>query len=329
LKTIADQYRIIEETAGWILSSRRGFLRFEGREAVPFLQALVTNDVARLTRGEGVYAAYLTPQGRMIADLEIFHRGEVLLAAVASGLASSLATRLDTVIFAEDVQVADVSHEYSELFVAGAAAARLISRALDVDQAALDALPELCQADAGPVFVVRSGEAPVAAFRIVASATIGAEIARRLDAEGVQPMTDALVESMRVAAARPTFGRDMTSETIPLEAGLLDRAISTTKGCYVGQEIVIRILHRGRGRVAKQLVRLAWTPPPAAARPSPGTTLAREGKSVGHLTSIASALTDDGLIGLGYVARDAAAVGQTVTVGEGGHQVARITGLAT
>ena len=63
-----------------------------------------------------------------------------------------------------------------------------------------------------------------------------------------------LVESLRIDAGRPRFGVDMTDDTIPLEAGLLERAISTTKGCYVGQEIIIRILHRGGGRVAKRLV---------------------------------------------------------------------------
>ena len=331
MKTIADQYRIIREAAGWI-SRSGGILRFEGQDAIPFLQALVTNDVGRLTPGEGVYAAYLTAQGRMITDLEIFHRGDVLLAAVAPGGAASLAARLDAAIFAEDVRVSDISAELSELFVAGGAAAVIVGRALGIDPAAVSALPELFQLDApdgNEAFVVRSGEAPVEAFRIVAPVATRAELERRLAAQGAHPMTEALVESLRVAAGRPTFGVDMTEQTIPLEAGLLDRAISTTKGCYVGQEIVIRILHRGSGRVAKQLVTLAWTPPAMAARPAAGTSLVREGRGVGHLTSVAESLTGDGLIGLGYVTRDTAVAGQTVTIGDDDPQVAGITGLAT
>ena len=71
-------------------------------------------------------------------------------------------------------------------------------------------------------------------------------------------MTEELSTSLRVDAGRPLFGVDMDTDTIPLEAGLLERAISTTKGCYVGQEVIIRVLHRGGGRVARRLVKIAF-----------------------------------------------------------------------
>jgi folate-binding protein YgfZ len=132
---------------------------------------------------------------------------------------------------------------------------------------------------------------------------------------------------LRIAAGRPAFGVDMTAETIPLEAGLLDRAISTTKGCYVGQEIIIRILHRGAGRVAKRLVTLKWDGPHGDVPVAPGTVLLVVGRPAGQLTSVAPALRDKGLIGLGYVARDQATVGGTVAIGEDG-PAAEITGFA-
>ena len=84
---IADQYRTIVSGAGWAERGRRGRLGIAGPDAVAFLQALVTNDVARLAIGEGLYTAYLTPQGRMIADLEIYRRPERIVASVAAGMA--------------------------------------------------------------------------------------------------------------------------------------------------------------------------------------------------------------------------------------------------
>ena len=328
MNPIADQYRIIREAAGWIDRRGRGLLRVEGRDAIPFLQALVTNDVGRLARGEGIYATHLTAQGRMIADLEIYHRGEALIAAVASGVAAPLAARLDDAIFAEDVRVSDATAALADLLIVGGGAAALVSRALGIDLVALNALPELAQLDVADGFVARSGEAPIDAFRIVAPAEPGHQIARRIEAHGALPMKDEFVEALRVAAGRPAFGIDMTDQTIPLEAGLLDRGISTTKGCYVGQEIIIRVLHRGAGRMAKRLVTLAWDPPPAAPRPAASTPLVHEGRAIGHLTSIAPALTGEGVIGLGYVARDMATIGQQVTIGDRDGLVAEITGFA-
>ena len=127
-------------------------------------------------------------------------------------------------------------------------------------------------------------------FTVVVPIARRQDVVDRLDAAGVQSISDALLESLRIEAGRPRFGVDMTEETIPLEAGLLDRAISTTKGCYVGQEIVIRILHRGGGRVAKRLVTLSFETPPAAP-PAPGTPLLDGGKNIGQLTSVSPSLT--------------------------------------
>jgi folate-binding protein YgfZ len=328
VRRIADQYRILEESAGWIDRSGRGRLRIEGRDAVPFLHALVTNDIQRLTRGQGVYAAYLTPQGRMVADLVLYHRGDALLAGVAPGLAASLAERLDQVIFTEDVHVSDVSRTFAELLVTGGAAATVIGGALGLEPGALARLSELAQRDLpGQGFVARSGEAPLDAFTLIVPAALREDIGGRLERAGARPMSAELVNALRIAVGRPAFGIDMTADTIPLEAGLLDRAISTTKGCYVGQEIVIRILHRGGGRVARRLVRLAWDAGGEAPLPPGGSSLLSGGRAVGQLTSAAPALTGRGAIGLGYVTREAAHVGATVAIGDGGAE-ASIQGFA-
>jgi len=115
----SDQYRTIATGAGWYDKRSRGRLRIDGRDAAAFLHALVTNDVLSLAEGRGVYAAYLTPQGRMIADLRVYRRQGHLLLETPPNLAGPLAARLDQLIFSEDARVADVSASLSQAGVAG------------------------------------------------------------------------------------------------------------------------------------------------------------------------------------------------------------------
>jgi folate-binding protein YgfZ len=132
---------------------------------------------------------------------------------------------------------------------------------------------------------------------------------------------------MRIEAGRPSFGIDMTEETIPLEAGLLERAISQTKGCYVGQEVIIRVLHRGGGRVAKRLVRLSCEP--GTAVPPAGAAISIDDRDVGRVTSAALSPRDGRPLALGYVHRDSAEPGRSVILTWDGERApAAITGLA-
>jgi folate-binding protein YgfZ len=117
------------------------------------------------------------------------------------------------------------------------------------------------------------------------------------------------IASARVEAAYPVFGADMNADTIPLEAGIEPRAISTTKGCYVGQEVIIRVLHRGHGRVARRLVTLKLAAPGAEPR---SKILAGE-REVGFVTS-AAVSPASGAVALAYVHRDLAVEGASVTV---------------
>jgi len=311
--SITDQYRTIISAAGWADCSARGRLRFAGTDAVPFLQALVSNDVSRLTPGEGVYATYLTPHGRMVADLELYRRADGIVASVAPGLGESLAKRFDQLIFSEDVRVTDESTRTTELVVVGAEAPRLLGDALGVNEDALSRLGELGHMDFSEGFVARTGEALLPIFKVFTEVEKQLSVVDRLVAQGMINISDDLVDALRVEAGRPRFGVDMTDETIPLEAGLLERGISTTKGCYVGQEIVIRVLHRGGGRVARRLVTVSFDASDAV--PQAGARLEHHGHEVGKLTSVAHSPSQDRWLGLGYVHRDAAEIGNELAAG--------------
>ena len=130
---------------------------------------------------------------------------------------------------------------------------------------------------------------------------------------GAMPLDDATAEILRVEAGIPRFLVDMNEETIPLEAGL-DRAISHTKGCYVGQEIIVRIRDRAHGRVARHLVGLTFD---GDVVPAVNQPVLHEGRQVGRLTSAVRSIALRRPIGLTTLHRDAAAAGTIVTLADG------------
>jgi folate-binding protein YgfZ len=308
---ITPQYRIIAAGAGWIENLARGRLRFEGADRLAFLQALLTNEIESLRPGTGTYALYLTPQGRMITDLHVFVRPDSVVADVPAAAAATLARTFDSLIFAEDVRVADISQDTCQISVMGGGAAATIAAALDLVVATVRDLPTWSQLDVAGGFLVRTDDSPDGSWDLIVERRALNDVTAAIARAGAVAASAEIVDVMRIEAGRPKFGVDMTTETIPLEAGLLDRAISQTKGCYVGQEVIIRVLHRGGGRVAKRLARLHSESLDASV-PVAGAALSVDGKEIGHVTSAARSPRDGHAIALGYVHRDVAEAGRHV-----------------
>ena len=323
--TLIEQYRLVAAGAGWIDCTRRGYLRVDGTDARTFLHALLTNDIETLVPGRGVYAAWLTPQGRMITDVEVWHRADFLMVSVPRGAAASLAARLDALVFAEDVRITDTSAAWAEFAVVGPAAAPIVATLMHIDETSLAALEESSHVPCEDGIVVRGGDALLPFFRVIVPAHFGAPSRVRLGQTRAIEISEALAETLRIDAGRPVFGVDMDETTIPLEAGLLERAISTTKGCYVGQEVIIRVLHRGGGRVAKRLVTLEVR---ARAVPDLGAALVQADHPVGRVTSVGAAPDCESVVALGYLTREVAEVGTIVAVGHAGGPTAVVTGFA-
>lgn len=271
----------------------RGRVRLEGPDARSFLHALVTNDVAALEPGHSRYAALLTPQGRMVTDMTVVAAAhDVVYLVVPAGLAASLTVRLDKSIFSEAVEVADVSASTAHFSVTGA-------RARDVAAAVTTG----ASPDTG-LLRWNSDELGIPGVDLIVPAA-AADGVRQALAAAATALPAATRHVLRVEAGRPEFGVDMTHDTIPLEANLLDRAISTTKGCYVGQEVIIRVLHRGGGRVAKRLAQLRFEGGEGDV-PQAGAVLSADGRDIGRVTSAVWSPRAAAVIGLGYVHRDVA-----------------------
>lgn len=316
--TFDDEYRALHDAAVWTdRSSRDARLEVRGPDAVEWLHGLLTQDIRSLAPGQGTYAAYLTPQGRMVSDLRVFHRGDTLLLEAPASVRTHLLSRLDQFVIMEDVTVADVTESSHVLTVLGPAAAASAAECAGVTIAALDALAEHGHLPlAGPgAFVARTEDFGVPGFDLFAppsdAGTWRTQLAARMPAA-----SDRLLETARIEAGRPRFGVDMHEDTIPLEAGLESRAISFDKGCYVGQEVVIRILHRGQGRVARRLVWVESGPqPPGDVGWHHGESVWMGDKAVGAVTSACWSPARGAQLGIAMVHRDATAPGTEVRVG--------------
>jgi len=313
---MTSAYQAARQRAAFIERSSRGRLLVSGSDRASYLQGLLTNDTVALKAGEGCYAAYLTPQGRMISDLLVYELGDVILLSLPGDVKDTVLARLDQFIFSEDVQLGDVTATFGQVAVVGPDAARLVSSVTDDSQAArLSSLPEhgnLRSAIAGrPAIVTRVTDVGEPGFEIyIERAGLGPLKARLVDA-GVVELDGDTAEVLRVEAGVPEFHRDMDEETIPLEAGIESRAISQTKGCYVGQEVIIRVLHRGHGKVARKLVGLTLDGDVIPAR---GSIVKSDQKDVGEITSSVRSIALDKPIALGYLQRDFLAPGTQVSI---------------
>jgi folate-binding protein YgfZ len=331
-----EQYRALHEGAGLLNRVGRGQLLFTGADRRAFLQGLLTNDIQALEPGSGCYAALLTANGRMIADMRVFELDDTTLVDVDASQAAALRDRFDQSIFSEDAQVEDVSTTRRELGVYGPLAAPVLAAALtagaatDGDAARLAAMPlysnRRLETANGIVIVVRSDEAGIEGFDLFVDAPHADAIAAGLREAGAVDVEADTAEVTRIEAGRPRFGADMDEETIPLEAGIEDRAISLTKGCYVGQEIIIRVLHRGHGRVAKRLVGLTFDP--SGAVPVRGDVIRFGDRQIGAVTSATRSPALGRPVAMAYVHRDFTAPSTAVAVVTGGStQPAVVTSL--
>lgn len=267
-------------------------MRVTGTDAKPFLHSLLTNDIESLTPGIAAYAALLTPQGRMITDMTVVAGESALLMAVPSDSAGPLAVRLDKSIFSEAAEVEDVTPATSHFSVTGPGARAVLDASLHAIGAAGDS----------SIVTWKSDELGLPGADVILPAASAAALRGELERRAA-PLAPEARRVLRVEAGRPEFGVDMTTDTIPLEANLLDRAISTTKGCYVGQEVIIRVLHRGGGRVAKRLASLRVEGGEGAVPPA-GTPIATGGRDVGRVTSAVWSPHAGAIVALGYLHRD-------------------------
>ena len=328
-------YRAALEGAALADRSARGKTVANGADRLSYLQAMLTQDIAALRPGRGCYAAYLTAQGRMVADMRVYELGDRALMESARGLAPALIERLEQFVFSEDVQLRDETAVWQLVRIVGPRAPAAVHEALVAATGVASAVPaaeelatwgefrvaQLPANDAAAV-IAATREWGLAGFDLFIRADRFGAALDALGRSGVAMLDEQTAETLRIEAGAPEFLVDMTTETIPLEAGIEHRAISFTKGCYPGQEVIVRVLHRGGGRVAKRLVGLLVT---GDTVPERGCALAAGETEVGRVTSAAWSPALRKPIALGYVKSDLTAPGTAVELLAPGGRVPAVT----
>ena len=232
------QYRALRESAGFCERGERRTLAVTGSEAAEYLQGQLTNEIEVLAPGEGTYAALLDRKGHMQGDMRVLRLEHGLRLETEAVAADAVLRHLSMYKIGRDVAVDEVSGELAIVSVIGPGAGELAlggplgpehaHRRVEIGGAAALAVAT----DGGLDLIFEPGDL---------EATIAA-----LQAAGVEPVSEPAVEIIRVEAGRPRFGREMTTATMPAEAGINERAVSFNKGCYIGQETVARLHYKGR-----------------------------------------------------------------------------------
>jgi folate-binding protein YgfZ len=302
VQAIESDYRAVTEACGVLDRSERGKLALSGAEAKSFLQGQVSNDVESLSPGSGCYAAFLTPKGKMLGDLRILDTGEELLLDTERLALQGLFNMIRRFSIGYQVQLEKRTLESGLLSLIGPDAVRV---------AGVESLADFEHAHA----MTSLGWVPARAIRtdvgvdLLCSFGDTAALLAAVSAAGAIPVSEEAAECLRIEQGRPRYGIDLDDTVIPQEAGLNARAVSFTKGCYVGQETVARLHYRGKPNRHLRGLRLSD-------EVGRGEELEFEGRSVGRVTSTAVSPRFGG-IGLGFVRRTAPP-GSTVSVGPAG-----------
>jgi len=308
LDTLASEYRTLTEGCGLVDRSGRGRLALTGSDRRAFLHGQVTQDIEGLEPGHGAYAALLTHKGKMLSDMRVLDLGdELLLSCERAGL-QELFNMIRRYKLGSDVEVHKRTLEMGELSLIGPEARRVAGAAELGPEEHDNVRAQL----GGHDVVLVASDLGVDVF---CDAEVTEGVRGALLAAGAEEVSESAAEVVRVESGRPRYGVDLDANVIPQEADLNERAVSFTKGCYVGQETVARLFYRGKPNRHLRGLRLS-------APVEPGTPLRLGEKEVGRLTSVAVSPAH-GPIGLALVRRQAEP-GSTLAAGDGTAEVVEL-----
>jgi aminomethyltransferase len=313
-------YQALRQGVGLIEQPDWRVVRFEGPDRLSFLHKYCTQDVKELPAGRGAYGCCLTVKGTMVSDFWLLARADDALCVVTPAGAAALPSYLAKFALFDQVELA-VFEELTLLRLVGPAAGALLEQVTGL------AAPEADLAHATlsweGVVLFRDDLGALPGWGLLVESSRRDAVVAALEGAGALRVGLEAAEQARVEAGRPTFGVDMTEATIPIEAGIESRAISYEKGCYIGQEVVARIAHRGHVNRHLRGFRLPGEAPLVGPTP-----IFDDRKQVGTITSsVRSPLLGGAPVGLGIVHRKRAEPGSQVHLGASDGEVATVVAL--
>jgi folate-binding protein YgfZ len=309
-ETLTGEYETVTRACGLLDRSERGKLALTGPEAKSFLHGQVTNDIESLQPGAGCYAAFLTPKGKMQGDLRVLDAGDELLLDTERVALQPLFNMIRHYKLGADVELHKRTLERGLLSLIGPDAQRVAGaeELLGTEHANRPG-----EVGGHPVLFVRTD----LGVDVFCDAAATADVTRELESRGAVAVSEGVGQCLRVERGRPRFGADIDETTIPQEAGLNERAVSFSKGCYVGQETVARLHYRGKPNRHLRGLRLG-------APASEGDVVSLGERTVGTVGSVAHS-PRFGAIALALLRREAEP-GAEVAVGDA-RQPARVVAL--
>lgn len=296
----AEYKAVREDGAGLIDLSTRGRIEISGTEAVLFLNGLITNDVKTLVENSWMAAAFPNVQGRMLAHARVLHSNNTFLFDTEPVTRQQIIKTLGRFTLAGDFRLRDVTEESALISVQGRRGAEIVRQVFGEDASSVERGRVLDVDWRGEsVRVIRATHTAEDGFDLFTSATNSRSLWDTLSAAGARPVGFDALEILRIESGLPRYGVDLDETKVVLETGL-DDAVSFTKGCYIGQEIIARI--HFRGHVAKRLAGLMLDADGIVSRDDKVTTA--EGKEIGWITSATYSPQLNRTIALGYVKYD-------------------------
>jgi len=313
----ATEYAAVRRSVGLVDRSDLGIVEVTGRDRATFLHAMLSNDVKSLSAGQGVAAAFLDVHGKVQTLVTIWALEERLLLLTPPGEGARTIQALDHYLFSEKAYFKDLAGEMALAMLAGPEAMALVERLAGVAVPATVWGNVAARVSDVDVRLVRgSSETGEPEVWLAAAIADGERLRAALAQGGAMAIGRAAWESLRIEAGTPAYGADVDS-TVLLPEIPIERLVSGTKGCYIGQEVVVRI--RDRGHVNRHLRGLVID---GTATPAVGAPVTAAGVEVGHVTS---AIWSFGLghpIALAFIRRQQADPGTRVTVQADGAELA-------
>jgi folate-binding protein YgfZ len=296
---VTAQYAAVRDGGvGLIDLSTRGRISVSGSEAVMFLNGLITNDLKTLAENRWMSAAFPNVQGRLLAAVRVIRRADDLLLDTEAATREKVLKIIERFTLAGDFRVADLTQATRHISLQGRGASELVEKIYGVKDLPRDGVWQNDE-----VTIVRATHTGEDGFDIIGPVA--------LDMPGATPVSERVEEILRIEAGIGRYGRDMDESNVVTETNL-DDAVSYTKGCYLGQEIIVRIKHRGH--VAKKLTGVVFEPHQNSEIEAGAVIKSTDDKDIGRITSLTFSPKLQTTVALGYVRYEYLTPGTSVVV---------------
>ena len=309
-----QEYQCAMEKTVMFNRNNRNFIEVTGKDRNTLLHNILSANIANLPLNHGTEATFLTNKGKLIANINVFHCNFQTLIGLEAICEKPFIDKLSRYVIAEDAEFIPLTGHLS-ISIEGPLASATLCKILNCDIDKLNQLDHLETLTSDPFFLIAQHRDPSSRFDVIAKAKemfelIDAAIENRVLVAGRQ-----LAETRRIESGQPQFGIDIDDSNLPLEAGL-DSAIDFNKGCYIGQEYVVRMAHRGHANQKLMGIRLK-----SSSIPIPGTIVMSDHSDVGRITSAQYSPGLQEVIALAFLKRGFFSPGTKIHIAEGTEDV--------